>query len=203
MIAEEDIKAGAIVLHLGNPDTWEDPEAIKDSHFVISDIHSSSGDYFTKDTVYIRAVKSNKDLFELAVPAPDITQPYRKELDTTYPFVLTDSIARPILAERKVGKVKMQLFDEGFPNAVMEIARVMTWAEENKGYKPNDFKNLPNADVEFPAAASRHRVKGFMQKADGVAPIDRVDEESGIVHLAHAAFNVLSELELILTGKIK
>ena len=42
MIAEEDIKAGAIVLHLGNPDTWEDPEAIKDSHFVISDIHSSS-----------------------------------------------------------------------------------------------------------------------------------------------------------------
>lgn len=112
-------------------------------------------------------------------------------------------IARPVLEERKVGKVKMQLFDEGFPNAIMEVAKVMTWAEENKGYKPNDFKNLPNSETEFSAAASRHRVKGFIQKAQGIPAIERTDEESNIVHLAHAAFNVLAELELVLTGKIK
>ena len=115
----------------------------------------------------------------------------------------SDSIAKPILEERKIGKVKMQLFDEGFPNAVMEIAKVMSWAEQNKGYKPNDFKNLPNADVEFSAAASRHKLKGLIQKDAGLPPLERVDEESGIVHLAHQAFNILAELELVLTGRIK
>ena len=113
------------------------------------------------------------------------------------------SIQRPILEERKIGKVKMHLYDEAFPNAILEIAKVMGWAEENKGYKPNDFKNLPNAETEFSAAASRHRVKGFIQKAEGVPAIERTDEESNIVHLAHTAFNVLAELELVLTGKIK
>lgn len=118
-------------------------------------------------------------------------------------FELVEDIQRPALEERKVGKVKMQLFDEGFPNAILEIAKVMGWAEENKGYKPNDFKNLPNAETEFSAAASRHRVKGFIQKAQGVPAIERTDEESNIVHLAHTAFNVLAELELVLTGHIK
>jgi hypothetical protein len=113
------------------------------------------------------------------------------------------TIARPVLEERKVGKVKMQLFDEGFPNAIMEIAKVMSWAESAKGYQPNDFKNLPNAETEFSAAASRHRVKGFIQKDQGIPAIERTDEESNIAHLAHAAFNVLAELELVLTGKIK
>lgn len=113
------------------------------------------------------------------------------------------SIQRPILEERKVGKVKMHLYDEAFPNAILEIAKVMGWAEENKGYKPNDFKNLPNAETEFSAAASRHRVKGFIQKAQGVPAIERTDEESNIVHLAHTCFNCLAELELVLTGKIK
>lgn len=117
--------------------------------------------------------------------------------------LVESNIQRPILEERKIGKVKMQLFDEGFPNAILEIAKVMGWAEENKGYKPNDFKNLPNAETEFSAAASRHRVKGFIQKAQGVPAIERTDEESNIVHLAHTCFNVLAELELVLTGKIK
>lgn len=114
-----------------------------------------------------------------------------------------EGIERPILEERKVGKVQMDLFDQGFPNAVFEVAKVMTWAAENKGYKPHDWKQLPNAETELSAAASRHRVKGFIQKAKGVAAIDRTDEESNIVHLAHTAFNILAELELVLTGKIK
>ena len=119
------------------------------------------------------------------------------------PVNMESNIAKPALEERKIGKVKMQLFDEGFPNAVMEIAKVMSWAEQNKSYKPNDFKNLPNADVEFSAAASRHKLKGLIQKDAGLPPLERVDEESGIVHLAHVAFNILAELELVLTGRIK
>lgn len=126
---------------------------------------------------------------------------YEKELELL--SVSQSSIARPILEERKVGKVQMDLFDSGFPNAITEVAKVMTWAAENKGYKPHDWKGLPNAETEFSAAASRHRVKGFIQKAEGIAAIDRTDEESNIAHLAHAAFNILAELELVLIGKIK
>lgn len=130
--------------------------------------------------------------------------PYDYDIQKLFFVDLQDpSIARPVLEERKVGKVKMQLFDEGFPNAIMEIAKVMSWAETAKGYQPNDFKNLPNADTEFAAAASRHRVKSFIQKTNGVSALGRTDEESNIVHLAHAAFNILAELELVLTGKIK
>lgn len=191
MIAEEDIKVGTVVRHLGNPSTWQDTDAEHFKLFTIVEDIGSLEKYFTENLVRKGAVKANKELFELG------TEFSLQALEHS------DSIARPILEERKVGKVKMQLFDEAFPNAVMEIARMMSWAEEIKGYKPNDFKNLPNADVEFPAAASRHRVKGFIQKATGIAPIDRVDDESGIVHLAHAAFNIMAELELVLTGKIK
>lgn len=117
--------------------------------------------------------------------------------------VSQSSIARPILEERKFGKVQMDLFDQGFPNAVMEIAKVMSWASENKGYKPHDWVNLPDAESSFPAAASRHRVKGLIQKVNGVSVNDRVDEESAILHKAHEAFNVLAELELMVRGKIK
>lgn len=112
-------------------------------------------------------------------------------------------IAKPILEERKVGKIEMDLFDSGFPNAILEVAKVMTWAGQNKGYKPHDWTNLPNAEVEFSAAASRHKMKSLIQKVDGVVAQERVDEESGIVHLAHEAFNVLAQLELVLRGKIK
>jgi hypothetical protein len=115
----------------------------------------------------------------------------------------SSSIARPILEERKVGKVQMDLFDSGFPNAVMEVAKVMTWAAENKGYKPHDWVNLPDAETSFPSAASRHRVKSLIQKVEGLPAGERVDEESAILHKAHEAFNILAELELMLRGKIK
>lgn len=112
-------------------------------------------------------------------------------------------IAKPILEERKIGKIEMDLFDSGFPNAILEVAKVMTWAGQNKGYKPHDWTNLPNAEVEFSAAASRHKMKSLIQKVGGIVAQERVDEESGIVHLAHEAFNVLAQLELVLRGKIK
>jgi hypothetical protein len=113
------------------------------------------------------------------------------------------TIARPVLEERKVGKIAIELFDEGFPNAVMAIGEVMTWAAENKGYKPHDWKNLPNPDTAFLAAGSRHRMKRHIQRADGVNHIDCVDEESNLLHLAHEAFNVLAQLELVITNRIQ
>lgn len=112
------------------------------------------------------------------------------------------TIARPVLEERKIGKIAIELFDEGFPNAVMAVSEVMTWAAEHKGYKPHDWKHLPQAETAFLAAGSRHRVKRHIQTAEGLSPAERVDDESKLLHLAHEAFNVLAQLELTLTGKI-
>jgi hypothetical protein len=112
-------------------------------------------------------------------------------------------VYRPNLEDRKVGKVQMHMVDDGFPNAIREVAKVMTWAADAKGYKLHDWKNLPEADVAFPSAGYRHRNDNSIQKAQGVVAIDRTDHESDLLHKAHEAFNVLAELELILTGVIK
>lgn len=112
-------------------------------------------------------------------------------------------VYRPNLNDRKVGKVQMHMVDDGFPNALREVAKVMTWAADAKGYKLHDWKNLPEADVAFPSAGYRHRNDSSIQKAQGIVPIDRTDHESALLHKAHEAFNVLAELELILTGVIK
>lgn len=111
-------------------------------------------------------------------------------------------VHRPVLETRKADKIRMELFDDGFPNAVLEIAKVMTWAQKAKGYKDHDWQNLPNPENSLKGAASRHRNDANRQKMKGVPAAERVDHESNLHHLAHQAFNILAELELILTGKI-
>lgn len=98
------------------------------------------------------------------------------------------------LTTRKNNKNKMELVDTGFPNALLALGEVMTWAALNKGYKVNDWKDLPNPEMSFIGAASRHR-------NERMAGRER-DHESNLLHLAHEAFNVLAQLELKITGKM-
>lgn len=102
-------------------------------------------------------------------------------------------VYRPDLNTRKLGKVQMELVDTGFPNALYAISEVMTWAADNKGYKPNDWKNLPDSFMAFTGAAGRHRVKRLKG--------EELDDESGLLHLSHEAFNILALLETTLLGK--
>lgn len=113
-------------------------------------------------------------------------------------------VYRPNLEDRKVGKVRVELVDDGFPLALREIAKVMTWAQTAKGYKDHDWLNLPNPEQAFSAAASRHRTDAIIQRQVGKsAAIECTDHESEILHKAHEAFGVLAQLELILRGVIK
>lgn len=112
-------------------------------------------------------------------------------------------VYRPNLEDRKKQKIPMHMVDDGFPNALQAIAEVMGWARDVKGYKLHDWKNLPNADTDFPSAAARHRQENSKQKALGWNAKQRTDHESNLLHKAHEAFNVLAELELIVTGVIK
>ena len=118
--------------------------------------------------------------------------------------VTNESIARPILAKRKVGKLRTDLFEQGFPLAIQEVCKVLTWAKENKGYGDHDWQAIPDPEVCFSGAASRHRMKHNIQReVDQFEMLHCVDEESGIMHLCHQATNVLMELELALRGHIK
>lgn len=106
---------------------------------------------------------------------------------------------RPVLEQRKVGKVRVQLVDDGFPLALREVAKVMTWAQTAKGYKDHDWQNLPDAQVELAAAASRHRTDQIMMHVvEGKPLLECTDPESKLVHKAHEAFGVLAQLELML-----
>lgn len=114
-----------------------------------------------------------------------------------------NNIARPILEERKVGKVPVHMVIDGFPLALKEVAKVMGFARDFKGYQLHDWRQLPNVSEELPAAGYRHMLENSAQKAVGLSAKDRVDDESKLVHLAHELFNKLAELELILSGKIE
>lgn len=110
-------------------------------------------------------------------------------------------VYRPNLEDRKVGKVRVELVDDGFPLALREIAKVMTWAQTAKGYKDHDWQNLPNAELSLAAAASRHRTDHIRQRVVDALPINEcVDHESELLHKAHEAFGVLAQLELMLRG---
>lgn len=127
-----------------------------------------------------------------------------------HPLIVKPTIAeelgvyRPELETRKIGKIRVELVDDGFPLALREVAQVMTWAQTAKGYKDHDWQNLPNAEVALAAAASRHRTDHIKQRVVDGLPIDEcVDGESGLLHKAHEAFGVLAQLELMLRGKFE
>lgn len=109
---------------------------------------------------------------------------------------------RPVLEDRKVGKVRVELVDDGFPLALREVAKVMTWAQTAKGYKDHDWQNLPDAQVQLAAAASRHRTDQIIDHhVHGKPLLECTDPESKLVHKAHEAFGVLAQLELMLREK--
>lgn len=137
------------------------------------------------------------ELFQPQPTAEALAENMRDTLDKEFLGVF-----RPELNSRKVGKIRVELVDDGFPLALREVANVMTWAQTAKGYKDHDWQNLPNAEIQLAAAASRHRTDHIKQRVVDQLDIDQcVDVESGLLHKAHEAFGVLSQLELMLRGK--
>lgn len=146
--------------------------------------------------------RPTQSLSDIVLPLPTAVDPEEVIIPMTrVPETL--GVHRPALEDRKVGKVGMHMVIDGFPRALREVARVMTWAEQVKGYKLNDWVNLPNAEIEFPAAEYRHQNDNSIMKSEGTPAIERTDHESNLLHAAHKVFNSLAELELILQGKIK
>jgi hypothetical protein len=107
-------------------------------------------------------------------------------------------VFRPNLEDRKVGKVRVELVDDGFPLALRYLAKLMTWAQTAKGYKDHDWLNIPGGAPTLAAATSRHRTDRIIQIVDGCTEMECVDPESGLLHKAHELFGVMGQLEIIL-----
>ena len=91
------------------------------------------------------------------------------------------------------GKNRMGLVLQGFANALWEVGRVGTFGA-NK-YSPNSWQNLTNGKERYLDALCRHLFKHLQG--------EKVDDESGLLHLSHLAWNSLCLLEFELKDKME
>lgn len=91
------------------------------------------------------------------------------------------------------GKNRMGLMCENFSRALCEVAKVSTFGA-NK-YGENSWQNLDNAKSRYMDALCRHLFKHLQG--------EKVDDESGLLHLSHLAWNALALLEFELEDTIK
>lgn len=104
----------------------------------------------------------------------------------------------PVVADatkegRKIGKVRMDLVMQDMPRAIEALARVMTWALDEKGYKESDWLHVPDAINKYSGGMHRHDNKEKRGQ--------EFDEESGLEHAIHTAWNAMARVELILRKK--
>lgn len=86
------------------------------------------------------------------------------------------------------GKLDLTLFFEGLPDAILSAADVMDWAvtRKERPYQAHSWKGVEAS--RYRAALMRHLMAYF-------ADHDSRDDESGLLHLQHAAANILFLLQ--------
>lgn len=89
-------------------------------------------------------------------------------------------------AKLDLGKPNCDLVFGGFANALLEVAKVGTFGAAK--YTPHGWKSVSNGVERYRSAAYRHLLTGRF-----------IDANSGLPHLAHAAWNCLAALELIIS----
>lgn len=94
---------------------------------------------------------------------------------------------------RKIGKIRMDLVMQDMPRAIEALARVMTWALDEKGYKESDWLHVPDAIDKYSGGMHRHDNKEKRGQ--------EFDDESGLEHAIHTAWNAMARVELILRKK--
>jgi hypothetical protein len=103
---------------------------------------------------------------------------------------LAENVADSSKEGRKNGKIRMELVFEGMPNALQALGKCMTWAIEAKGYEELDFLTVPNGPQKYRGAMYRHDQKEILG--------EEFDDESGLIHATHTAWNAMARLELLL-----
>ena len=88
-------------------------------------------------------------------------------------------------AKLDAGKIRAWLFVNDFSQALSRVAEVTTYGAEK--YTPGGWVCVPDAEARYLDAAMRHLLKSATEE---------VDMETGLPHLAHAAWNLLAVQEL-------
>lgn len=91
-------------------------------------------------------------------------------------------------AKMDAGKVRVGLVLGGFSRALTEVSRVGT--NGARKYTDNGWMEVPGGIARYTDALGRH----LLEEASG----ELIDQEWGLLHAAHAAWNALARLELML-----
>jgi hypothetical protein len=91
-------------------------------------------------------------------------------------------------AKLDAGKIRAGLVIGGFSRALTEVAKVGTFGA-NK-YTANGWIEVPDGEQRYTDAMLRH----ILTEATG----EQMDPDSGLRHAAHAAWNALARLDLML-----
>lgn len=101
--------------------------------------------------------------------------------------------ASDIGAKLDAGKPRVGLMVAGFPDALAVISEVTTFGAGK--YTDHGWRTVPNAVDRYTDAMYRH----LLAHAGG----EHDDSESGLPHMAHAAWNCLAVLQLYLNEPVK
>lgn len=85
------------------------------------------------------------------------------------------------------GKPQPRLILESMSRALMAVSEVGTFGARK--YSPDGWKSVPDAISRYKDAKHRHML---------LSCTEDFDEESGLLHVAHEAWNALALLELVL-----
>jgi len=86
------------------------------------------------------------------------------------------------------GKIKAGLVVGGFAKALLEVSKVGTFGALK--YTPDGWKEVPNGLNRYNDAKYRH----MLLEASG----EYYDQETGLLHAAHEAWNALAKLHFLL-----
>lgn len=94
-------------------------------------------------------------------------------------------------AKLDAGKVRPALVLGGFARALLEVAKVGTFGAAK--YTDNGWTTVPNGEERYDDALLRHWLKEKMGEQN--------DPDSELLHKAHAAWNALATLDLLLRNR--
>lgn len=86
------------------------------------------------------------------------------------------------------GKPRLSLVIMDFARALQEVSKVGTFGADK--YTAGGWVSVPNGEQRYTDAMLRH----LLQEATG----ETLDQESGLYHAAHTAWNALARLDLML-----
>lgn len=88
-------------------------------------------------------------------------------------------------------KVDLSIILECFPRALLAVGEVADYGARK--YSRGGCLSVPDGQTRYEAAGMRHALKRHKG--------EECDDESGMLHLAHEAWNAIAKLELYLRSK--